>query len=300
MVKRALIVSSILTLISGLQAEYNINTTADFLNIGVSARSFGMGNASVANSNDIDGIWTNPVSISMLDSPQIGIMHSELYIGTDHNFIGMAFPLKAIGSIGLSLTRISYGDIEGRDKSRQSLNNYSAYDQSINLTLTRAITSKTKAGINLKSVTSHISDEEAKSLVVDLGMSYGFGKNFKIGMTARNIGSGLRYIDRSEKLPFSITLGMMYNIISGFELAMDITRLIYDRENIINIGSEYRLMDGFYLRAGYMNSAYMDGKMGSIITSGVGIKFIGIEIDWAMSPQSELGRMQRLSIKKKF
>ncbi|MBI4656857.1 MAG: hypothetical protein HY746_08960, partial [Elusimicrobia bacterium] len=151
-------------------------------------------------------------------------------------------------------------------------------------------------------ITSEIAGEKAQTGAIDLGITHKFkNKPITAGITAKNIGPGLKYINQRDPLPLSITLGMAYDLIPGFRLAMDVKRLIYDKENTISLGTEYHVTNGFFLRAGYMAAGNQKQKAGpENITGGVGIKLLGNEIDYAVSPVNELGDTQKISIKKKF
>ncbi|MBI4656539.1 MAG: hypothetical protein HY746_07325, partial [Elusimicrobia bacterium] len=110
-----------------------IESGADFLNTTIGARPSAMGNASVALSNDINAVQTNPAGLAYLNTRQFGAMRSRQYFDATQDFIGFAFPTKNIGTLALSITRLAHEKIEGRTSLRQTTQGFTASDQTINL-----------------------------------------------------------------------------------------------------------------------------------------------------------------------
>ncbi len=94
-------------------AQYARKYSNEFLNIGVGARAFGMGNAVVASVNDVNAAYWNPAGISQVkDNAQLTFMHSNYYekIGA-YDFIAGAAPINKNGVLAISFNRFGVDDI---------------------------------------------------------------------------------------------------------------------------------------------------------------------------------------------
>lgn len=85
----------------------------EFLNIGVSARSFGMGFTAVSFVDDVTAGYWNPAGLNDLGSDhQLGLMHSSYFGGlANYDYLGFATSIDDESKIGLSIVRFSVDDI---------------------------------------------------------------------------------------------------------------------------------------------------------------------------------------------
>lgn len=87
----------------------------EFLSIGVGARAQGLGNAVVANIQDVTAAAWNPAGLAAIDLQglQIGAMHSEWFGGVGKfDYLGITLPMsQANRRIGISLIRFGVDEI---------------------------------------------------------------------------------------------------------------------------------------------------------------------------------------------
>lgn len=85
----------------------------EFLNIGVDARAFGMGNAVVANVNDVNATYWNPAGLTQIgDRWQAAAMHAEYFQSiAKYDYLAAAIPLDNRNVIGISLYRFGVDNI---------------------------------------------------------------------------------------------------------------------------------------------------------------------------------------------
>ncbi len=88
----------------------------EFLNIGIGARAQAMGNAVVANVQDVSAGYWNPaglVNIGLVDEIQIGAMHAEWFAGIGkYDYLSVAMPFDDNQRVlGVSLIRFGIDDI---------------------------------------------------------------------------------------------------------------------------------------------------------------------------------------------
>lgn len=85
----------------------------EFLSIGIGARSLGMGNASIASTNDVTaGYWNPSLLTNIPNDLQLGAMHAEYFAGiAKYDYLGAALKQSDSSCIGLSLIRFGVDDI---------------------------------------------------------------------------------------------------------------------------------------------------------------------------------------------
>lgn len=85
----------------------------EFLNIGVDARAFGMGNAVVANVGDVNSTYWNPAGLAQIgDRWQGAAMHAEYFQSiAKYDYLAAAIPLDNRNAIGISLYRFGVDNI---------------------------------------------------------------------------------------------------------------------------------------------------------------------------------------------
>lgn len=111
--KRTVIIICIVILALQATAQYARKYSNEFLNIGVGARAFGMGNAVVASGTDVNAAYWNPAALARIqDNLQFSLMHSNYYekIG-NYDFVAVGGKVKNNGVLALSFNRFGVDDI---------------------------------------------------------------------------------------------------------------------------------------------------------------------------------------------
>lgn len=85
----------------------------EFLNIGVDARAFGMGNAVVANVSDANATYWNPAGLTQIgDRWQAAAMHAAYFQSiANYDYAAAAIPLGNDNTVGVSLYRFGVDNI---------------------------------------------------------------------------------------------------------------------------------------------------------------------------------------------
>jgi hypothetical protein len=85
----------------------------EFLAIGVGARSFAMGNSTVASVADITAAYWNPAALIALERPvNLGLMHAEYFAGlAQYDFGAIAFKTNENTALSVSLIRFGVDNI---------------------------------------------------------------------------------------------------------------------------------------------------------------------------------------------
>ncbi|OGR45250.1 MAG: hypothetical protein A2X35_03120 [Elusimicrobia bacterium GWA2_61_42] len=293
-------------LIPSAKLSQALESGADFLRIDTDARAGAMSSAGAASAMGISAITYNPAGLASMGKGEAALSHSAWYLGSAHDFVGAGFALpgSAGWKMGLSLTRLSSGSMEGRTASRAKAGGYSAYDQAASLGLARQYGLYSVGGV-VKYIESSIAGVKGTGYAVDLGLKRGIrGAPVSVGVAVQNLGTGIKYISQRDQLPLSVSAGIMFMPVGGFMLNFDARRYVYDKYTAYSLGTEYALfggpgsMSGLSLRGG-VNGGAAQSAAGAF-SAGAGIKLMNADLDYALSPEGKLGSTQRITLKKKF
>ncbi len=188
----------LLLLVFGIASGQSVRKYSnEFLNIGVGASAFGMANAVVAKTSDVNSGYWNPAGLTELKDTQIAVMHASYFANiANYDYIGGAMPLDKKSAVGFSIIRFGVDDIlnttqliddQGNiDYSR--ISKFSTADYAFTLSYARKLPlDGLSYGINAKVI---------RRIIGDFAHSWGFGfdvglqyeqKNWHFGAMARDI-----------------------------------------------------------------------------------------------------------------
>ncbi|MEM7511260.1 MAG: PorV/PorQ family protein [Bacteroidota bacterium] len=90
----------------------------DFLNIGVGARAFGMGNAQTAVAHDVTAAYWNPAGLvqqrQIIQKPEVALMYAAYFANiATYNYGAVSIPLSPLGDkrLGITMIRLGVDDI---------------------------------------------------------------------------------------------------------------------------------------------------------------------------------------------
>jgi len=196
---------ALLSAIGGAKEPYRMGTTtAGFLEIGVGSAGIAMGDAYVASSMDLSSIYWNPAGLAYVKSNEALFMYQPWVVGVNTMFAGYAMSLPRIGSIGVGIFGMNYGniDVTTLDYQMGTGEQYTAYDYNFNLTYARSLADWFSFGASAKYVTSKIWHTAANAMAVDLGVlvqtpffstTGEYDGGMRIGMSIANYGSKMQY-----------------------------------------------------------------------------------------------------------
>lgn len=277
-------------------------TAAAFLEIAAGGTAIGMGGAFVSVANDASALYWNPSGIAELDKKEILVSHTDWIAETNYDFAGLIIPLGNLGNIGLSFTSLTMDDIKVRtiEKPDGTGEFYNASDLAIGLSYARKITERFSIGFTAKYIKQSIWHMSASTVAIDAGTKFRtdlFG-GMVIGASISNFGPSMqlegrdtRYfirVDESKlgsneniptnieldsfELPLLFQLGISTYILNlddySILLAIDAMHPNNNKESM-NIGTEIKLMQFFYLRGGYKDLFLEDSEGG--LSLGIGV-----------------------------
>ena len=273
-----------------------------FLKIGVGAEAIGMGESQVAATDDLYASYWNPAGLASIQKPQLALMHNEWFAGINHEFVGLALPVGNIGTVGLSSSFLSFGDLQGRDSEGNETTIFRPYDLAVILSYARNFSSSIAFGANAKFLREQIADETGTGIAFDFGVLYTFSQMpLALGFNAQHLGPRVTFIQEAFGLPVTFRIGAAYRLFDDtLVLTSDIIRPS-DNDIAIAVGAGYTIANILHLRTGY-NYQIGGNDLGAIsgLTSGFGLTLRQFQVDYALVPFGVLGLTHRFSLVANF
>ncbi len=326
MLKTVRVIATAVVLVAALNCSVMAQgeAGASSLIIPPSARANAMGQSYVALSDDATAIWWNPAGIAFLGTV-VDLMHTQLVpdLASDvfYEYIGGTYKVEGMGTIGLAVLYLTYGDYEVTRMDPTPIGTASAWEVAPTVSGAIKVMDSIAIGMNLKFVYVSLAPDWATqegqsgkghSVAVDIGalwrvpefsmLGYTVSR-LNLGFCVSNLGPSITYADSDQAadLPRNLRVGFafspVYSDISKLTVAADCNRPLveFDRSNTYHVGGEFVYTNLIAVRGGYIHD-----KDGDIKNATYGLGFIfndRVRIDWASIPQSEeLGRVHRWSV----
>ena len=200
------------SLLSELSAQIGGASTYSFLNLTITPRSAALGSKVVAlDESDAGVALNNPAHLNSELNNQLALSYVGYFADIKYGFLSYSRHYENIGTFGIGLQHVSYGDFIEADNTGLITGNFTAYDMALNIMYSRTFDSTLTVGINLKPIFSHLEQYRSYGICADIGLSYSSREHlFAAGAVARNIGSMLKpYTPGTwEPLPFEIVAGI--------------------------------------------------------------------------------------------
>jgi len=260
---------------AGVQAQAKVGTTgAQFLELGVSARSMGMADAFTAVSNDVSAVYYNPAGLTSLLGTEVMATYIDMPAGIEYGFAAVGFPLESIGGVlGVGIYALTSGSMVERTYERGlgTGRDFAWNDLAVSVGYGRYLTDRFSLGFTVRYIGEYVHDYSASSWSADVGTSYNTGyHDFKLAMAISNFGPDLKFIEKAAPLPINFKFGGSINVIDGTNHVLTlVAEGSHPSDNLekYNAGMEYLFMDRFALRAGSRFNYDTDG-----FTAGAGVR----------------------------
>lgn len=310
-------------------------TAAPFLGISATPRATAMGGAFTAVANDVTTLYYNPGGLARVKGTQILLSHTEWLMGTNFNWIGFAMNFDGVNAVGASITQLDYGeeDVTTVAQPEGTGARWSAGDFAAAISYARNLTDRFSIGGSAKYIQQKIYNESGSAFALDIGLLFTTQFNdMKLGMSISNFGTDLSFdgkdllhrVDLDEKtignnetivarlkaekwpLPLFFRVGLAMDVFkttnSRFTIAVDAFRPS-DNDETINVGGEFSVYDGVFLRAGYKSLFRQDSEEG--LTLGVGLNYrfgaAGVwSLDYCFMDFGLFENVQMFSVKAEF
>jgi hypothetical protein len=258
---------------------------AQFLGIGMGARSVGMGGAYVSLADDGSALYWNPAGLSQTTGMRLDVSHVSWLDDASYQYASFATPLGSNASVGLALEQGSLSWDNTGDGT------FEAGDFSGVVGYGRRLRPNLGVGGSLKYLSSSLGDASASSYAFDIGAVYTLSRSVRVGAAVRNLGPGLTFEGESDPLPATITIGGSY-LWRNSVFALDFEK-VNDLDVTTRAGVEYSPVRYLDLRGGMI----LGGEAAlSSFTGGVGLNWDERwAVDYAYRP-SDLGGTHWLAL----
>jgi len=305
----------------------NLGTAgAQFLQIGIGARSMALAGSTVASISDASAIFLNPAGIANVASQSITFNYQQWWASIQFKAAAYALHLGESGTFGASVTSMTMDPMEVTTEllPEGTGQMFSPSSIAIGFTYARPLTDKFNAGITVKYIQETIWRESSSGVAFDIGTQYRLWFNdFTIGMSMTNFGGNLKmdgqdlsviydkdvYSGRERKvtskllteeyaLPLHFQVGasaVPYSSESfSWLVAVDVAHP-NDNDERMNFGSEISLFRTLFLRGGYRYHYDEEG-----LTLGAGVAWsmetTKVTFDYAFSQYDLLPSIHRFSV----
>jgi hypothetical protein len=279
-------------------------TAAAFLKVAVGAKNVALGETGAA-FRDANAAYWNPAGLTGVTGHSISVMHAVWL--EDVSLQNASYAQKVgNGAMAVSASYLGVPEIMKYDNTGMAENSsYRPSDAAIWLSYARQMRGL-PLGISIKYIKSDIDGNTASAVAADLGAMLQpymlAGRELYVGFAVQNIGSKMKFLRNSDPLPFNLKAGAWYDLSKSFGAALDVNKTI-DSDPVANGGLQYQYQfEGqtyVAARAGVRTNAKDLGGMAGL-TSGIGVGYRGLEIDYAFVPYGDLADTHRFSLRYNF
>jgi outer membrane protein OmpA-like peptidoglycan-associated protein len=264
-------------------------TVYPLLKIGVGPRAVALGEAYVGLSDDIIASYWNPAGLGPLKDLRFFVSHQEWFMDIRDEYFTIGMPAMR-GYLAFSGIYSAVNGVEVWDENNIPFGSVNLWSGIFSAAYGQKIKANLAGGLGVKVVVEDLYEQRLADLVFDLGARLALNKNIRLGGVIKNLSI-------KTNIPFEIKLGGCYQGIRNLNLLLD---LVLPSDNIphVNWGGEYLLHPAFALRGGWRSGPYdiSNLRWTSGFAAGFGVKYAGINFDYAFVPYGKLGLTHRLSI----
>ena len=192
------------------QVDYSGTSAANFLKIGVGARSMAMGDATIASVNSPEAMYWNVAALTRInDDFAVTISTMDWLVDTRNSYIAAALNLQGVGSFGLDFQYLDYGKIEETTVYDQNGTGryFSASDLSIGFGFARKLTDRFSFGIKMKYITETLANTSADAFAIDVGAVFNttfFNNNLSLAASIANFGTKMKFSGRDLSITYTV------------------------------------------------------------------------------------------------
>jgi hypothetical protein len=295
---------TLLNIISVTVCAQTAKYSNEFLNVGVGARSLGMGKASTASADDVTAAYWNPGGlVRMAGRHQGGLMHAQYFAGmAKFDYMGVVTKPDENSAIGFSLLRYGVDDIpntidliDGNGNiNYDRISSFSVADYALLITYSRkSPVEGLDVGGNLKIIRRMVGEfASAWGFGIDIAARY-LHDNWIFGAVMRDATSTFNVWQFNEENLVIRVDDSLFNLPPGNSLELTLPRLhLGAARNFPVTGKLTVLME--------LNASFsFDGKTAAILGGGfIGTEpVIGLELNYdnIVFFRTGIGNFQRIS-----
>ncbi len=293
-----------LTLIIALVGiDPNAGTTGfDFVRLAPTAREAAMGGAAVGSAPGPMGFWFSPAHAAAAESPRALVGYLNYVAGVQTGSAAYSQPVGTDKGVGFGIVYLNSGTMKRTNERGEEQGTFGVSYADLNLSGAIRLGDALSVGVGLQGLYGSIDTFFGIGLAGNVGATYQLPfDGLTAGLAVRNLGLQLKaFQDSLDPLPIDFGLGLGYQPNPLLNLAIDARKPIDNRINV-RAGVEGWVADILAVRVGY-DSYGPDLKAGggtdilAGVTTGLGFRWRGYQLDYCFIPMVELGVAHRLSL----
>jgi hypothetical protein len=194
-------------------AQAGGSNTWEFLNLTNSARVASLGGKNISlRDGDLNLVFHNPALLDSTMNNHLVLNYVNYFTGINYGYASWAFHHRRLGNFAAGIHYINYGKFIAADQTGMVTGDFTASENSINLSWSVALDSLLSAGATLKGVNSSYEQYGAFGLALDAGINYyNPSKLLSASLAVKNMGTQLTSWypgGVKEPLPFELQLGL--------------------------------------------------------------------------------------------
>ncbi len=272
---------------------------AAFLRIDPSPRTYALGGASSVMAFGAQSLNSNPANLGAAKYKYEAFTSFSNPAGNSR-YAHASFAVNRslhrknrLEGLGVSLTQLSVGNAEGRDRSGAKTSSFASMDRALSVSASSLISDRLRAGATGKLIQSELAGYRAATTFAgDFGISYDLSRDktpISFGFAMRNAGPGLSYINQTDPLPTSLNAGVGIGLGRATFLA-EAVRTLAERQTDFNTGMEFgfgplALRAGLSSQAGQFGRSATESSIVRNFSYGIGLKLRSVKFDYALSSQ---------------
>ena len=284
----------------------------DFIQLGISARSAGLGGAFTSISKDQTALFFNPGSLATVESSAVSATFMKHVLDISSGMATYTLPVEKNSSerIAISAVYTTYGSFDRTDEFGSVTGSFSANNVGLMGTYSNELDTTLSYGVTAKFMYATLDDLASSAVALDAGVLYRMpASRTNIGFSILNIGTQLSTFQGiTDRMPIDVRLGINHRL-RGLPLLLnfslhhlaDDADAFFDRVGNFSIGGEFILSKVLDLRIGYDNyvrnaTSIQGQRRFSGFAAGVGVRTAYVQIDYGVSALGTAGSIHRLTL----
>jgi len=281
----------------------NAGTTGfDFLRITPTAREAAMGSAAIGTASSPMGFWFGPTHVLAAEGPRAHVGYLNYVAGIHTGSAAYSQPVGTDKGVGFGIVYLNSGTMKRTNERGEELGTFGVSYANLNLSGAMRLGDDLAVGAALQGLYGSIDTFFGLGLAGNVGATYRLPVNgLTAGLTVKNVGYQLKaFRTGRDPLPIDLGLGLGYQPNPALTLVLDVHKPIDNRINV-RAGVEGWVADLLAVRVGYTTEG-LDLQAGggedilAGLTTGLGFRWRGYQLDYCFIPMVELGVAHRLSL----
>lgn len=284
----------------------------DFIQLGISARSAGLGGAFTSMTKDQTALFFNPGSLSTVEKSDVSATFMKHVLDISSGMATYTLPIEKNSTERMAISAVytTYGSFDRTDEFGTVTGSFSANNVALMGTYSNELDTTLSYGVTAKLMYATLDDLASSALAIDAGVLYRMPTSrTNIGFSILNIGTQLSTFEGiTDRMPLDVRLGINHRL-RGLPLLLnfslhhlaDDADVFFDRIGNFSIGGEFILSKVLDLRIGYDNyvrnaTSIQGQRRFSGFAAGVGVRTAYVQIDYGVSALGTAGSIHRLTL----